>query len=113
MSTGNFIHADREANLSYFPLEGETLKTYAERINLMIPEFSGQLQQHVTWWTHRQPAPCPICNTDNLARNLSMMMLDVVSALEQKKLELKCIRPEGTHSADQFEFKIFPRHSRK
>lgn len=99
--------------LSFFPLEGETLKIYAERINLIIPELSGQLQAHEGWWTHRQPAPCPICNYNNLCRNLSMMMLDVVSQLETKKLVFKCIRPEGIHSSDQFEFKIFPRHSRK
>ncbi len=109
----SFIHGDREAQLSFFPVENETLQVYAERINLIIPELGGQLQQHVGWWTHRQPAPCPICNYENLSRNLCMMMLDVVSMLETKNLIMKCIRPEGVHSSDQFEFKIFPRHSKK
>ncbi len=98
---------------SFFPLENEELKIYAERMQLIIPELGGQLQQHVTWWTHRQPAPCPICNYENLCRNTNQMLLDVVSQLEKKNLVFRCIRPEGVHSSDQFEFKIFPRHSRK
>jgi len=97
---------------SFFPIEGENLKIYAERIQLIIPELAGQLQGHEGWWTHRQPAPCPICNYENLSRNLCMMMLDVISQLEAKKLTFQCIRPEGIHSADQFEFKITPRHKR-
>ncbi len=100
---------DKNMLLSFFPIEGEELRNYAERCNIIIAELSGQLQNHLAFWTHRQPAPCPICNYENLCRNMAMMMLDLVSLMESKNYKIKCFRPENTHSADQFEFKIYPR----
>lgn len=101
---------DENKLLSFYPMDGESLKTYAVRIATIIPELDGQLQQHVSWWTHRQPAPCPICNYSNLARITGGIMLDIVKMLNSKKMEIECYRPDGVHSVDQFEFKTVPRH---
>jgi len=101
---------ENNETLSFAPVDGENLESYVKRLIIWIAENDGQLQAHVTWWTHRQPAPCPVCNYSNMSRYICDILQDIVNEIKPKKLYLKAEKMLSTTNPYLFEFKLHPKH---
>ncbi len=58
--------------------DGETLGSYRQRLQKFIERIEWQSGGHITWYTHKNPAGCWICDIIQVARRLDDVAKDLV-----------------------------------
>ncbi len=81
----NFDQVKEKISIPFVPSEGETLEGYAVRAGEIISQVRETLTNHVNWYTHYGPGPCPICDVNALCDYLDGILLDI-SKYDKKKL---------------------------
>ncbi len=56
--------------------DGETLRSYLERLAEYISKLEWQSEGHRQWYTHKNPYGCWICELLQTARTLESELLD-------------------------------------
>ncbi len=101
--------SENKENLAYLPSERESLSGYSRRVRACLSQYEGYLQNHIKWYTHYGPGPCPICDLLNMSRYLCDIVNDIVN--EVNKYEFEAERAKGSYDNTNFEFK--PKVKRK
>ncbi len=90
-------------DMGYLPSDGETLRAYSIRIQSIAQTNRYSFSPpHEQWWSHRNPAPCYICNFMDMLDYLVSIIQDIES--NDKRNSWKCVRPEGNPDVMSFSF---------
>ena len=57
--------------------DGETLRSYGERLHEYISKLEWQSDGHIRWYTHKNPYGCWICETLQICRLLENELMDL------------------------------------
>lgn len=70
------MHGDKR-NPDLVRGDGETLKSYLERIGEHLSKLEWQSEGHRQWYTHKNPYGCWICQILQVGRYLESELLDI------------------------------------
>lgn len=70
------MNVEHNYNENLLRTDGEALRSYGERMRAHIEKLDWQSGGHRTWYTHRNPAGCWICEALFIARQLCDEILD-------------------------------------
>ncbi len=76
--------------VGFTPSEGETLIGYSTRLSEQIAQIRGYALNHVTWFTHKGPGACWICDLLQMADYIAGIQIDI--AKEDTKNIWKAVR---------------------
>lgn len=76
-------------NASVIRGDGETVDSYAGRLNELISRIEWQSEGHRQWYTHKNPYGCWICEILQISRQLvDIMLVDRESLNYNEELDL-------------------------
>lgn len=91
-------------DLGYLPSDGETLKSFCERLrHVAIQQRHSFAPSHENWYTHYGPHSCWICNLLDMTDYMIATVEDVWK--NDKKHIWRCEKPVGTADPMAFQFK--------
>ncbi len=91
-------------DLGYLPSDGEYLRAYIHRIKSIAQQNRWSFSpDHEKWWTHRNPAPCYICNFMDM---LDYLIGCLENMQENDKNHLwRCYKDHASQDPLSFEFR--------
>ncbi len=106
--TRGSIYDRPKLDQGYIAGNGEHLSSYVSRLKSIVQSNrSAYAPMHETWYTHRAPNPCWICNSLDVCEYLVGLLEDIVA--EDKKRKWICEKPKGSHDPLTY---VFKPHSR-